>query len=351
MRGQQVADEPHRAPACGEQLLDVEDRRRRRPDVGRSASPAGVPAPAEGDAGPGVPAAQLGRAVGVVGEEEVGDRVPAGVRAARRGAPRSRASTRAAWARRALRHSCSPDLTDRRAPPRGPRVRGRVGSLVPCASRDTPQVRTRPTASSRGDPGHELVAEIQGDPLLPAGASPTGVAGAAGGRAAAGAGDPAQQGGRHRQELRRPRRRDGRRGAGRAADVPQAQHLGRRPRRPGRAARARPPRCTTRASSPSSSAGSASDVPRRAGRGRHLRLHRRQRRHRPRPAARRRAVGPGQGLRHVLPARAVDRDRPRRRPTCAGHHPPSTASSCRTARTSRHGPRRRRPWSPTSPRS
>ena len=38
-------------------------------------------------------------------------------------------------------------------------------------------------------------------------------------------GAPAQQGRRHRQELRRPRRRDGRRGARRAADVPQAQHL------------------------------------------------------------------------------------------------------------------------------
>ena len=62
------------------------------------------------------------------------------------------------------------------------------------------------------------------------------------------------------------------------------------------------------------------------------RLHLRQRRHRARPAEHRRAVGPGQGLRHVLPARPVDRDRrrPRRpRDLAAG----STARCARTART------------------
>ena len=55
-------------------------------------------------------------------------------------------------------------------------------------------------------------------------------------------------------------------------------------------------------------------VPRRPGGERrlgHPRLHRRQRRHRPRPAAGRRAVHPGEGVRHLLPARAVDRNRAR----------------------------------------
>ena len=42
-----------------------------------------------------------------------------------------------------------------------------------------------------------------------------------------------------------------------------------------------------------------------------LRLHVRQRRHRARPAEERRPVDPRQGVRLVLPARAVDRDRPR----------------------------------------
>ena len=58
------------------------------------------------------------------------------------------------------------------------------------------------------------------------------------------------------------------------------------------------------------------DLPRRAARAGHRRdprLHDRQRRHRPGPAEERRAVHPGEGLRLVLPARAVDRDRPRPR--------------------------------------
>ena len=72
---------------------------------------------------------------------------------------------------------------------------------------------------------------------------------------------------------------------------------------------------TTRASSPSSSAGSARTSSRERAPEVRLRLHLRQRRHGARPAARRRPVGAGQGLRHVLPARPVDRDRPRpRRP-------------------------------------
>ena len=71
------------------------------------------------------------------------------------------------------------------------------------------------------------------------------------------------------------------------------------------------------------------------------RLHRRQRRHGARPAAQRRAVEPRQGLRHLLPARAVDRDR---RST-----PPTSRISCRVngevrqdSRTSLTGARRRR---------
>ena len=61
----------------------------------------------------------------------------------------------------------------------------------------------------------------------------------------------------------------------------------------------------------------------RAGGGRqgHLRVHLRQRRDRARPAARRRAVGACQGLRHLLPARALDRDRPRPHRPVAGHPP------------------------------
>ena len=51
--------------------------------------------------------------------------------------------------------------------------------------------------------------------------------------------------------------------------------------------------------------------PARAGDRRDPRLHDRQRRDRPRPAEEGRAVDPRQGLRLVLPARPVDRDRPR----------------------------------------
>ena len=57
------------------------------------------------------------------------------------------------------------------------------------------------------------------------------------------------------------------------------------------------------------------DVPASSGRGEHPRLHDRQRRDRARPAEEGRPVDPRQGLRHVLPARPVDRDRPRPVPT------------------------------------
>ena len=60
------------------------------------------------------------------------------------------------------------------------------------------------------------------------------------------------------------------------------------------------------------------DVPQGAGGRCHLRLHLRQRRDRQGPAGQGRAVDAGEGLRHVLPARAVDGDR--RRPGRPGHH-------------------------------
>jgi 2-keto-4-pentenoate hydratase/2-oxohepta-3-ene-1,7-dioic acid hydratase in catechol pathway len=57
----------------------------------------------------------------------------------------------------------------------------------------------------------------------------------------------------------------------------------------------------------------ARDVPVTRALGRRPRLHLRQRRHRAGPAEDRRAVDARQGLRHVLPDRAVDRDRSRPR--------------------------------------
>ena len=77
------------------------------------------------------------------------------------------------------------------------------------------------------------------------------------------------------------------------------------------------------------------DVPRGAGDRRDPRLHDRQRRDRAGPAEERRAVHPRQGLRLVLPARPVDRDRPRPRRLQQGPRacrPTSTATSSRTAR-------------------
>src|SRR5204862_536041 len=57
-----------------------------------------------------------------------------------------------------------------------------------------------------------------------------------------------------------------------------------------------------------------------AGRGSGIRLHLRERRHRAGPAGQGRAVDPGQGLRHVLPARAVDGDRDEPLRPRAHHH-------------------------------
>ena len=210
----------------------------------------------------GVPAAQLGRAVGVVGEEEVLDRVraPSARRARcaggrrRRRAPRGRAP-----AHRQLRLPA-----DRLAPPRGSQgVRGRVGSLVPCASRGTRPVRTRPTASStetptgtdgrRRDPVPATRSTSRS--CSPATRDP------AGGRAAARAGHPAQQGDRDRHATTPTTPREmgdevpaeplmflkpntAVVGPGDPVVLPAPDHRGR----------------TTRASSPSSSAGSAKDV-------------------------------------------------------------------------------------------
>ena len=78
----------------------------------------------------------------------------------------------------------------------------------------------------------------------------------------------------------------------------------------------------------------------------------RQRRHRARHAAARRPVDPRQGLRHVLPARPVDRDRPRPRPTSAVEISCTVDGEPRQdGRTSPDDLRRRRPGRPTSPRS
>ena len=83
-----------------------------------------------------------------------------------------------------------------------------------------------------GQPADDsVVVELAGDPLY-VGIQPTQTEHRLADVRLLGAGDPAQQGGRDRQELRRPRGRDGRRRAGGAADVPQAQHPRRRAGRP-----------------------------------------------------------------------------------------------------------------------
>ena len=129
-------------------------------------------------------------------------------------------------------------------------------------------------------------------------------------RAAPRAGDSSEQGHRDRQELPRPRQGDGWGGTGRAADVPHPQHGRRRAGRPGCHALA-VEQCPLRGRT---GRRHRSDVQGRRTRGcaeGRLRLHLRQRRHRPGPAEVRRAVVARQGLRHLLPTRAVDRDRPR----------------------------------------
>ena len=153
-------------------------------------------------------------------------------------------------------------------------------------------------------------------------------------RPAAGAGDPAQQGGRDRQELRRPRRRDGRRGARGAVDVPQAQHRRGRPGRPDllpAAVGARRLRGRARR-------GDRPDLPRRAagaGHRRHPRLHDRQRRDRPRPAEEGRPVDAGPRA-STPSARSARGSRPTSTrstsPTACRCRPTSTATWCRTAR-------------------
>ena len=143
---------------------------------------------------------------------------------------------------------------------------------------------------------------------------------------------PAQQGRRDRQELRRARPRDGRR----AARGTRSSSSSRRRRSSGRATRSRTPRSPTRSTTRPSSAvvigRLCRDVPLRARPRGRPRLHRGQRRDGPRPPAQRRAVDARQGLRHVLPARSVGRDRARpERPRRARAR--STARCARTART------------------
>ena len=78
---QQVADEAHRLPAGGHQLLDVQGGAVTVEPVEAPVAP--VVAAGQGHARAGVPPPQLGRAVGVVREQEVGDRVPSAAGAAR----------------------------------------------------------------------------------------------------------------------------------------------------------------------------------------------------------------------------------------------------------------------------
>ena len=166
-----------------------------------------------------------------------------------------------------------------------------------------------------GEPGPRGARRRDGRPAVHARAAHGGADPARPGRrAAARARHPALEDHRRRPQLRRARRRARQRAPARAAAVPQAQHLGDRPRRPDRAAvldRARRPR------------GRAGRRHRQGHQGRpdrararpRLRLHRRQRRHRPRHPAQRRPVDPRQGLRRLVPHRPVDRARPgRRRP-------------------------------------
>ena len=138
-----------------------------------------------------------------------------------------------------------------------------------------------------------------------------------------------QQGRRLRPQLRGAREGAGQRGPRRPVRLLQAVHLGDRPRRPDRVPlllRGAAPRGRT-------GRGHRPDVPRgpaRARQGRHPRLHLRQRRHRARRPEAREAVGAGQGLRHLLPARPLGGDRPRPvRPRRSSAR--STASSASSA--------------------
>ena len=150
---------------------------------------------------------------------------------------------------------------------------------------------------------------------------------AACGRATARA-DPGQQGGVHGQELRRPCRGDGRRRARGSGDLPQAQHRDHRAEHP------HPVACRRQPGPPRGGVGRG-DRPavqgraRRTGGGEHPRLHHRQRRVGTRSAAQGRPVDAGEGPRHLLPGRAMDRHRPRPESTwiCV---PRSTANCANT---------------------
>ena len=149
--------------------------------------------------------------------------------------------------------------------------------------------RPRPAAGAPGRPGH---------PLRPAAR-------------------PDRQGRLHRAELPRPRRRDRRRAAARADHLPQGPRHRRRARRHrARPARVDEDRLGGRARRSSSAAPRRYlDSPAEA-RGVHRRLRDRQRRLRARvPARARRAVGQGQELRDVQPARARGWSPPTRSPT------------------------------------
>ena len=160
-----------------------------------------------------------------------------------------------------------------------------AGSLTAVRSREVQRPgRRRRSASSRATGGEELVSVDRRPPVrrrsgssgAPAAARPT--CGCS--RRCC----PARSS--RRPQLRRPRQGDGRRGARTSRSIflkPSTSVIG--PERPDPYPGARPARCTTRASSPSSSAGSCREVPDRARARGGARLHLRQRRHRPRPAA------------------------------------------------------------------
>ena len=162
-----VADEQRRASTSTRASAA---RRGRRATPRRSEPVDGVPLPGRAllgvrqrDAEAGVPAPQLGRTLGVVGEEEVVDRVRLRRRGGGPGAGRRSASTRASWAAARTCQSAADSTLgtprpDRRAPPgkgsgagqsatrtgsRGPgRLPDQVGQLVQSSDRGQARLST-----------------------------------------------------------------------------------------------------------------------------------------------------------------------------------------------------------------
>ncbi len=168
------------------------------------------------------------------------------------------------------------------------------------------------TATGNGaeDQTAELtIAEIAGHPFGPDEVKLTGCPLSAGGRTAARPG-AAEQDCRHRQELPRACSGDRLRGASRATDLPEAVHGRDRSRRRDRQAGSAIPAGRLRGGARHRFRQAVPGRPCGQGAGGDLRLYLRERRHRSRSPVPRRPVGQGEGLRHVLPARPVDRDGP-----------------------------------------